>query len=132
MTKLQVRLSWPALSPSGMTVAYLLDGVEPREAEELYSSLPASFREDLARVSPSNHIDGLRARLLVMHDRYDQAVPAAESRRLVKATGDRMDVRYTEFLSFDHVRPGTGGLFTQVTEAFRLYRHMYHIIRIAS
>ena len=120
-----------ALSQSGMIVAYLLDGVEPREAEELYSTLPASFREDLARISPSNHVDGLRARLLIMHDRYDQAVPVAESRRLVKATGDRMDVRYTEFLSFDHVRPGTGGLFTRIAEAFRLYRHMYHIIRIA-
>lgn len=120
-----------ALSPSGMTVAHLLEGVERREAEELYSTLPAGFRDDLARVSPSNHVDSLRARILVMHDRYDQAVPVAESRRLVKATGDRMDVRYTEFLSFDHVRPGTGGLITRIAEAFRLYRHMYHIIRIA-
>ena len=120
-----------ALSPPGMTVADLLDRVEPRKAEELYSTLPASFREDLARVSPSKHVDGLRARLLLMHDRYDQAVPVAESRRLVKATADRVDVRYTEFLSFDHVRPGTGGLFTRLGQAFRLYRHMYHVIRFA-
>ena len=29
--------------------ARLLDGVEPREAEALYSTLPSGFREDLAR-----------------------------------------------------------------------------------
>ena len=121
-----------ALSVSGRTVADLLDGVQPREADSLYSTLPTSFREDLAKISPSNHVGGLRARLLVMHDRHDQAVPVAESRRLVEATGDRVDVRYTEFLAFDHVRPGTGGLFTRLRQAVRLYRHMYDIIRIAS
>ena len=120
------------LSVSGRTVSDLLEGVELSEAESLYSSLPASFRKDLANISPSNHVGGLRARLLVMHGRYDQAVPVVESRRLVEATEDRIDVRYTEFLAFEHVRPGTGGLFTRVGQAVRLYRHMYDIIRIAS
>ena len=55
----------------------------------------------------------------------------AESRHLVKAMGDRIDVRYTEFVSFDHMLPGTGGLFTLLGQAVRLYRHMYDIIRIA-
>ena len=126
------RAELAVLSPSGRTVNSLLDGVEPHEAGALYSTLPSSFREDLARVSPSNHVDGLRARLLVMHDRDDQVVPIAESRRLVKATRDRIDVRYTEFLAFDHVRPGAGGIFTRLGQAVRLYRHMYDIIRIAS
>ena len=121
-----------ALTPSGRTVARLLDGVEPREAQALYSTLPSGFREDLARISPSNRVGDLRARLLVMHGRYDQVVPVAESRRLVEAAGDRIDVRYTEFLAFDHVRPGTGGVFTRLGQAVRLYRHMYDIIRIAS
>lgn len=120
-----------ALSPSGKTVAALLDGVEPREAERLYPTLPDRFREDLARVSPSNHVEGLRARLLVMHDRYDMAVPAAESRRLVKKMRERLDVRYTEFVSFQHVRPGAGGLLTRLGQALQLYRHMYHIFRMA-
>ena len=75
------RAELAALSPSGRTVNSLLDGVEPHEAGALYSTLPSSFREDLARVSPSNHVDGLRARLLVMHDRDDQVVPIAECRR---------------------------------------------------
>ena len=121
-----------ALSPSGRTVISLLDGVEPHEAEALYLTLPSSFQEDLARISPSTHVGELRARLLVMHGRYDEVVPAAESRRLVEATRDRLDVRYTEFVAFDHLLPGAGGVFTRLGQAVRLYRHMYDIIRIAS
>ena len=98
-----------ALSLQGSTVARLIDGVSPREAETLYFTLPQDFRDGLADISPSNHIKGLRARLLVMHDRYDRHVPVAESRRLVEAVGDRDDVRYTEFLSFNHTIPGEGG-----------------------
>ena len=120
-----------ALSPSGRTVARLLNGVEPHEAEALYSALPTTFHEDLIRISPSTHVGDLRARLLVMHDRDDRLVPVAESRRLVKAARERTDVRYTEFLGFDHVVPGPGGVFTRLGQGVRLYRHMYEIIRMA-
>ena len=120
------------LSQSGMTVVRLLDGVEPHEAEALYSTLPSSFHEGLVRVSPATHVADLRARLFVMHDRNDQLVPAAESRRLVEATRDRINVRYTEFMAFDHLVPGPGGAFTRLGQAVRLYRHMYDIIRMAS
>ncbi len=120
-----------ALSLQGSTVARLIDGVSPREAETLYFTLPQDFRDGLADISPSNHIEGLRARLLVMHDRYDRHVPVAESRRLVEAVGDRDDVRYTEFLSFNHTIPGEGGLLDRIGQAFRLSRHMYDLIRIA-
>ena len=112
-----------ALSPPGRTVARLLDGVEPQEAEALYETLPPEFREDLARISPSAHVADIQARLLVMH---------AESRRLVAAMQRRGDVRYTEVLAFDHVRPSGGGIAALLGEAWRLYRHMYAIIRIAS
>lgn len=120
-----------ALSPSGKTVVHLLDGVEPDKAELLYSTLPSDFHLDLARISPSAHVDDLRARLFVMHNRYDQVIPVSESRRLVKAMGDRIDVRYTEFLAFDHLQPDAGGVFAFLGQAVRLYRHMYDIIRIA-
>ena len=93
------RLATPAelvaLSPSGRTVARLLDGVEPDKDEALYLALPSGFREDLTRISPSAHIGDPRTRLFVMHDRHDALVPAAESRRLLEATQDRGNVRYT-------------------------------------
>ena len=83
------------------------------------------------RTSPSAHISGVQARLLVMHDRDDPLVPAAESRRLLEATRDRGNVRYTELLAFDHAIPSGGGILTIMGQAARLYRHMYEIIRIA-
>lgn len=120
-----------ALSPQGRTVARLLDGVEPVEARELYAALPSSFHEGLKRISPSSHVEDIRARLLVMHDRDDRLVPAAESRRLLEATRDRVKVRYTELVAFEHITPSGGGLLTVLGQAARLYRHMYEIIRIA-
>ena len=119
------------LYPQGRTVARLLDGVGPQEAEELYATLPSSFRMALARISPSSYVEDIKARLLVMHDRDDLLVPAAESRRLLEATRDRDNVRYTELLAFDHVAPSGGGILTILGQAARLYRHMYEIIRIA-
>jgi dienelactone hydrolase len=121
-----------ALSPQAVTIMRLLDGTTPEEAEELYETLPVSFREDLAGVSPSSHVDGIRAKLLIMHDRNDRLVPAAESRRLLEATEGRGEVRYTEVLAFEHVRPSGGGIGDLLAEAGRLYRHMYSIIRIAT
>ena len=77
-------------------------------------------------------MNDVNAKLLIMHDRNDRLVPAAESRRLLAATEDRGDVRYTEVLAFEHVRPSGGGVWALLGEAGRLYRHMYSIIRIAT
>ena len=120
-----------ALSPQAKTVAGLLDGTTPEDAASLYAMLPGDFRRDLTAISPSAHVDNISARLLILHDRHDRLVPAAESRRLLAATQDRGDVRYTEVLAFEHVRPSGGGIGALLGEAFRLYRHMYDIIRIA-
>ena len=120
-----------ALSPQARTVAGLLDGTTPENAASLYANLPDNFRRDLTAISPSAHVDDIRARLLILHDRHDRLVPAAESRRLLAATQERGDVRYTEVLAFEHVRPSGGGIGALLGEAFRLYRHMYDIIRIA-
>ena len=119
------------LSPPGRRVARLLAGVEPAEGVSLAATLPSSFHEDLDRISPSSHVSDIKARLLVMHDRDDLLVPAAESRRLLEATRDRGNVRYTELLAFDHTFPTGGGILTILGQAAHLYRHMYEIIRIA-
>ena len=119
------------LTPRAQAVRTLLDGTTPEVAEVLYSNLPAGFRDDLATVSPSTYASDIQAKLLIMHDRNDRLVPAAESRRLLAATQERGDVRYTEVLAFEHVRPSGGGYGDLLAEAGRLVRHMYNIIRIA-
>lgn len=121
-----------ALSSKGRTVRTLLDGTSPEVAGVLYSNLPPRFRDDLITISPSTHARNIDAKLLIMHDRNDRLVPAAESRRLHDATRERGDVRYTEVLAFEHVRPSGGGYTDLLAEAFRLFRHMYSIIRIAA
>ena len=120
-----------ALTSRGRVVRTLLDGTSWEVAEALYGGLPPSFRDSLATVSPSAYVGDIQAKLLVMHDRNDRLVPAAESRRLLAATEDRGDVRYTEVLAFEHVRPSGGGTGELLAEAWRLFRHMYSIIRIA-
>ena len=118
------------LTPAGQTVLRLLEGVPPEEAAELYGTLPRDFREAMDRISPSSYVNDIQAKVLVLHDRDDWLVPSAESRRLAAAMEDRGDVSYTELLSFDHVRPTSGtGAWRLIQEGFKLYRHMYRVMR---
>ena len=120
------------LADTGRTVHLLLQGATVAEAQSLYESLPQGFRQGIRSVSPSNYVDGILARLMVMHDRNDQLVPADESRRLAAAFADRGDIRHTEVLGFEHVRPASGGgAWDLLREAAKLYRHLYSIMRMA-
>ena len=120
------------LSPQAQGVRRLLEGTSLEEARLLYQSLPPGFREGMKQISPSTHLDDLKARVTIMHDRNDRLVPSGESRRLERALLDRGDVRYTEVLAFDHVRPSGGGAWDMAKEGLKLYRHMYGIIREAN
>ena len=120
------------LSEPALRVRQLLDGSTIQEAQALYSQLPPDFRESMSRISPSAYVGDLNARLLLLHDRDDRLVPAAESRRLAETLEHRGQVRYTEVLAFDHVRPSSaGGIWGLAKEGFKLSRHMYGIMREA-
>ncbi len=119
-------------SDPALRVRRLLDGTTPQEAQELYRELPADFRENMSRISPSAYLGSLKARVMILHDRDDPLVPAAESRRLAEALEQRGDLRYTEVLAFEHVRPTSGGGFWELAkEGFKLSRHMYGLVREA-
>ena len=121
------------LSNPALGVRRLLDGTTPQEAQELYRELPEDFRENMSRISPSTYVGSLKARLMILHDRDDRLVPAAESRRLAGALEQRGDIRYTEVLAFEHVRPTSGGgLWELAKEGFKLSRHFYSIVRETS
>ena len=70
-----------------------------------------------------------------MHDRADNLVPSEESRRLFEAIKEKLDVYYTEFSFFQneiqvHTVDGESiSKIKYVIEAWKLYSHIYHIMR---
>ena len=128
------------VAESGAAAADLLQGdgvITLAQAQDWYARTPTRFREDVAAVSPSAHLDGISDATAVrlMHDRGDLLIPVGESRRLYDALRRQrpdLAVRYTETDIFRHVRPdAAGGRRALLRDAARFYRHMYHIIAIA-
>ena len=122
------------LSPHGQIVFRLLDGATSvAEARQLVSQLPAEVQREMEALSPETYIDRLEARVLIMHDREDDLVPAEESRRLADALRERGNVYYTEFSFFQHVDPTRGvSPLTYARELGKLFLHLYSIMRAAS
>ena len=103
------------------------------EADRLLGKLPPRTLDDFGKISPSASIDNLKARVLIAHDREDDAVPSEESKRLADALSERGDVHHTEFSFFSHVTPDRRvGPFTFVKEAFKLLRYTYSMVRLAT
>ena len=130
------------LSPGGSAVYKLLSSASVQETDQrltleesdsLVKDLPANLTSELNRISPSTNIRNLKARLLIAHDREDDAIPFQESRRLADAVADRGDLKYTEFSFFSHVTPNKRvGPFTFLKESFKLFRYTYNFIRVAT
>ena len=121
-----------SLSDYGQVAYRLLSGVDKDEAEELLQQLPESFLEELKSISPSSRIDRLEAPVLLMHDREDTAIPAVESKRMAESLAEG-DVYYTEFSIFQHVDPTRQVPFPElVREMWKLYLHMYNVMRLAA
>ncbi len=101
------------------------------EAQAQIALLPSGLLRDLELISPSAAVDGLQAKLLIAHDREDDAVPSEESRRLGDAVEGQVNLHRTEFSFFSHVTPGKPvGPFTFVKEAFKLFKYTYNLISV--
>lgn len=121
------------LTDDGLTVYKLLNNPPLNEARYLINELPDNFQKGLETISPINHMNTIKGKLLIMHDVSDNNVPVEESRRFYEAAKHRNDVLYTEFAFFDHVDLGRDvNLFTWITDVYKLYVHLYHIIRVAT
>lgn len=93
------------LSPRSRAVFDILDNHDPARAAELFAALPPDYQAILRRLSPSASLNGLRAELIVMHDRHDHYIPYVESRRLAEAARSSVKVHYAEMDIFRHVDP---------------------------
>jgi len=81
---------------------------ESRDAEEFSVRLAAvpQLKDRSARLSPSRYIDGIRARLIVVHLGSDPCVPSSESVRMVEAA-KALHIPYslTVLGMYGHTRP---------------------------
>ena len=124
-----------SLSRAGRAVYGILEGGRRDEIDALIADLPPSMMDLLAEISPSTGIEDLKARVLIMHDRADRLVPSEESRRFADALGEDAETYHTEFSFFQsevqvHVDGSEGvGFLGFVREAFKLYLHMYNVLR---
>jgi acetyl esterase/lipase len=93
------------LAPQSRTIFNILDNRDPARAAELFAALSPEDQATLRRLSPSASLGGLRAELIVMHDRHDHYIPYVESRRLAEAARSVTEVHYAEMDIFRHVDP---------------------------
>ena len=122
-----------ALSDAAGAAYRLMDGVPAEEARVLLDRLSPEFQDELDRMSPSRNIDGLKARVLIMHDTEDNNVPSEESRRLTEALQDKGNVRHTEFVFFQHMDPARAvNPLTWTVDALKLFLHMYNVVRVST
>lgn len=127
-----------SLTEEGFAVYRLIQGAAFEEVDELMQQLSPRTKEFLDLISPATHIDRLEARMLIMHDRADRLVPSEETRRLAASLADENDTYYTEFSLFQsaiqvHTDGGGDlGSLDYVSEAFKLFRHMYVVMREVS
>jgi len=126
------------LSNEGKAVYRLLQGATYEETNYLVTQLSPSTKEFLRKISPSTNVANLKARVLIMHDRSDKLVPSEESRRLADAVTDKTDTYFTEFSLFQNqIQVHVGeeadlGFWASAKEAFKLYMHMYNIMKEVS
>jgi dienelactone hydrolase len=122
-----------SLSPQGQAAYTLLNSPHYFEADGAISRLPEQTLDNMFQVSPESYLDDLKARVLIMHDREDDLVPAHESQRLYDALqANGTDVTYTEYGIFRHVTPDFAGGFDALAELWRFSRHMHSIMMQAT
>ena len=128
-----------SLSQSGKSVLTLISSPDLNEADKAIKELNSRTVSFLDAVSPSSNIAMLKADVLLMHDLHDRLVPAEESRRFaedVRSQGG--NVYHTEFSLFQNAvqvhTDDTNGTstFNFIKQAFKLYKHMYKIMRLSS
>jgi hypothetical protein len=118
----------PPLSPLGRMVYDLLFATGAVDGQQLLAALPPETRADFTAVSPATHVQGLRARMIVMHDTGDTLIPFTESRRLVDALPPAVPRRYAEFSMFEHVMPrDPSELLFRLADLAELYQMLYMV-----
>ena len=128
-----------SLSESGRSVLTLITGPNLSEAQKAINGLNNKTVTFLEAISPSTNISMLKADVLLMHDLHDRLVPAEESRRFAEGVRKHgVEVYHTEFSLFQNAvqvhtnEANETSTIHFIKEAFKLYKHMYRIMRLSS
>jgi dienelactone hydrolase len=113
--------------------ARLVDGLltapSVAAARAIIEDLPDESLDFIDAISPVRHLDGLSARVWLMHEREDHHVPHVESRLLADALRERgLLEQHTEFRLFDHVQPDDLDVLAAAPELWRLLLHVRELM----
>jgi len=118
-----------ALTPTGRHSYDFLSNRDPARVPELIEQLPTAFLDDMRALSPSLHVDGLKAETFILHDRSDRYIPYVESRRLRDRLAGHPKLHYTELTVFEHVEPHSEkGALALFLDGSRLYFRLYQLL----
>ena len=121
------------LGADALAVRRLLEPVPFEQTGEALAGLPDEIRRRFSLMSPLDHLDGIRAPLVVVgHDRDDLVIPVEESRRLRGRLLGRPGFRYTEFGLFEHADPSKRrlALHRRGLELGKFVRYAYPLFRV--
>jgi hypothetical protein len=106
-------------------VLRIFDAATRQEAESLLRSAPAAELADLRRLSPSEHLDAVAARLFILHDRGDPFVPYVESLKLRRALPDARVQAFLLTDLFEHAQFKGGLSWGALRGVLDLYGFVY-------
>jgi predicted esterase len=99
----------------------------PKRLEELLEKLDDESLRKIKRFSPDEKIEHFKARMFILHDKGDSAVPYVESRKLHQALKGKAESTYHESTLFDHVRPEGGFSLETLKELLGLFRFLQQV-----
>lgn len=110
------------LGPEGTAVVAVLNNTDPDQAAALLAALPLPVREEIAALNLHNRdLRALGVEFILVHDRQDRVVPAAQSAALGAAAGEDLSSVYL-VSGLEHANPGSIGLRDAVLMIRAIYR----------
>jgi pimeloyl-ACP methyl ester carboxylesterase len=93
------------IGPEALALLDVFESKTVAEFDGRIERVPA-LRERFEKLSPSNYVPGLRARLIIMHLLSDPAIPSSQSLRLAAAARtNNLSYRLTILNAYGHTRP---------------------------
>jgi len=111
----------------------LIFGARTRaQAAAVLHAAPAVELATLRQMSPSDHIQGFRTRIFILHDKGDHFVPYVESAKLNQALGTRVAKSYLLSDLFAHTQLKVGLSWHVVQDAAALYSYTVRFLEVMS